>query len=180
MNLKNAIFQIAPLHVACCLASFVMLSCGGGGNGHEDAVDTPADEIREEADVADVDAQDTPAETHPEWDGIHCGGGICSDPQVCCFEYPYYYTNARCADPSDCGGHVMACDGAEDCDSGETCCVTDPSYPASACQTASCDRVICHIDEQCAPPRLCCPHPFIEDNFISYCTTVAGTDCPEY
>ena len=154
-----------------CLCLALMLSCGGKGSHEQDATDIPGDEIQEPVgdtdaleavpDQPDTEEPDMPEETPVEWEGIHCGGNTCSGSQVCCFEHPYYYAHARCADPSDCSGHVMECDGADDCGSGETCCVADPSYPASACQTASCDKVICHIDGECPSPQLCCPHPFI-------------------
>jgi hypothetical protein len=169
----------------------VIFACGDGG-GEEDAADIPSDEIgdpvpddvRPDEVVGDTPAEeggDVPVEPNPEWEGVACGPATCDPPQICCFDYPYYYSNAECTDTGACGGYAMVCDGDEDCIAGgETCCVADNSYPASDCQMTTCDRKICHVDEECGDGQLCCPHPFIEDNYISYCLTVDGTGCPRY
>ena len=170
MDNRSLSFVIRTLTLAALTASF---ACGDGG-GKEDAADTPSE------DTAGEEPGDVTVEPNPEWEGIACGPGTCDPPQVCCFEYPYYYVNAECTDFGECGGNTMVCDGGEDCGAGETCCVADNSYPASDCRMTACDRKICHVDEECEEGQLCCAHPFIEDNFISYCLTVDGTTCPRY
>lgn len=79
----------------------------------------------------------------------------CSSPEVCCFTNYSAQHDGYCS-ASACAWGTIACDGPEDCASGESCCAhatTDPEWgttgwmlacSASACGAPPLDRELCH------------------------------------
>ena len=62
-----------------------------------------------------------------------CGGG-----QVCCIQVVNNKAQSgSCSDLTQCAGLALRCDGAEDCATGEVCCLLDSLGGGSECRAPS-------------------------------------------
>ena len=108
---------------------------------------------------------------------VVCGNVTCETG--CC---TYGDANAECsADPvNECltskpglRGYYMACDGPEDCASGELCCISVGAIalgstncgPPSACEGGYAQQIACHSGGDCPAPMTCGPAWFA-DTFV--------------
>lgn len=83
--------------------------------------------------------------------GVVCGDRFCQGAPCCDIgnSQPQCGTDASCV-------RLFACDGTEDCGTGERCCVRSAN---TVCQAAACDiQQVCSSDSQCplGAPN-CCP-----------------------
>jgi hypothetical protein len=95
--------------------------------------------------------------------GVACGDEVCVDPQVCCVSFGGGGTSSRACTVADaCMGVAAACDGPEDCASGEACCgmrgmggggsASTGCVPDAACRFGR----LCHVDSDCTGRDTCC------------------------
>ncbi len=94
--------------------------------------------------------------------GVTCGTETCVDPQICCVAVAGGTTSRACALPADCMGVAAACDGPEDCGSGEVCCGMRSAGGGGSGSTACVDEAmcgfgrLCHVTADCAGGDMCC------------------------
>ena len=89
--------------------------------------------------------------------GVTCGTMTCTGMQECCVGNGGTHT---CVDPGNCQGVAFACDGPEDCQSPDVCCLAAVGGMAGAtCKPATmCQTDACHTDPDCpANTPKCCP-----------------------
>src|SRR5262245_10979167 len=88
--------------------------------------------------------------------GVACGMTTCTSTQECCLANG----QRTCVAQGDCQGVAFACDGPEDCQTGEVCCASNTGgTPGSECRDAGdmCRAIACHADPDCpmATPKCC-------------------------
>jgi hypothetical protein len=109
--------------------------------------------------------------------GITCGAPACGSGEVCCI--PTANTNTRTCTAGSCpvGSYTRACDGPEDCMTGESCCGADYPWTARCTPAGSCTSLdqFCHTGNDCdASQPFCCPGP-IED--MRRCSATDAPTC---
>lgn len=95
---------------------------------------------------------------------IVCGGSLCDlGAEVCCATAGEVTTFGCLASGAACAGGVAACDGADDCEAGEACCIRfgGGALPDSACEAASTctgagTSVACATVDDCPGGQVCC------------------------
>jgi hypothetical protein len=131
----------------------------GGGGGGEDGGARVDSAVPRVADAGDP----TPK---PDLAGVYqvvCGAQTCdlTADQICCF--PAGSTTPSCSAIGDCAffGHMLKCDGPEDCAGTKICCGTVDTYTSGACVPgAACPGALvrlCRSPAQCpaATPHCC-------------------------
>lgn len=97
--------------------------------------------------------------------GIMCGTSVCADTQVCCVNRDPggMMLTMMCSDPAGCMGIPVACDGPEDCMTGEVCCASGGAGgggSAMCAAEADCGGFtsirLCHTDTDCSGTDACC------------------------
>jgi len=122
-------------------------------------------------------ARDPRITSDPDPDEVACGGATChpSSSEVCCVSL----TGMTCKAAGSCTGLAApaACDGPEDCPSGQRCCV---GFPAGAsCGATACTgtaQELCNYEEDCAGRR-CTPCSAPGSSLI-YGLCTADSICP--
>lgn len=110
------------------------------------------------ADAASIDAA-------PALDGFSSGVVACDErpciagDEVCC-QLPMVIVDI-CVAPGDCpdGGRVRTCDGPEDCQAGELCCLELDDFGTSCVPEGTCSQIeLCHDVSTCSGAAYdCCP-----------------------
>ncbi|MFO0564374.1 MAG: hypothetical protein U0263_01865 [Polyangiaceae bacterium] len=99
-------------------------------------------------------------------DGVVCPGAdgcLCSAGQVCCVEVVNNRaTNGSCTELTACSGPALRCDGPEDCQTGQVCCVIDTVGGGSECRAPndcffSNEAKMCRDDANCDGLEHCTP-----------------------
>lgn len=102
-----------------------------------------------------------PCETEGATPGaVQCGDDVCVlGDRLCCHGVsPAGEATLACVSRrAECAGQPVRCDGPEDCDAGEVCCVhlradegpRASCVPADACPGGGSDRVLCHSECDC-------------------------------
>src|SRR5215470_16016059 len=86
--------------------------------------------------------------------GPLCSGMVCPMSDVCCIGVV-----TECKPTGMCPSQSFACDGPEDCPSGQ-CCYGNGGQGGSQCR-ASCTSPACHVDQDCpVGMQKCCPKAF--------------------
>jgi len=93
--------------------------------------------------------------------GIMCGGAVCATGETCCITRGAggMMIAESCTAPGACMGAALACDGPEDCATGQACCgsVIGGSAGAMCTSAAMCTRGrLCHLDGDCSTGDTCC------------------------
>src|ERR1051326_469492 len=88
--------------------------------------------------------------------GVVCGMTTCTSTQDCCLANG----QRTCVAQGQCQGVSFACDGPEDCPTGDVGCASNTGgMPGTSCKTAGdmCRPVACHNDPDCpmATPHCC-------------------------
>jgi hypothetical protein len=130
---------------------------GGDGEKNDAATGTPDAGTSSDASTSEGrDAGTVAGGSDPRADKIGCGMSTsCTSPQVCCVSL----SGLSCTEESGCTGSFSAtghCDGPEDCDSGNKCCLhfeMFSSEPNGAfCRSGDCpmgDNELCHTESDC-------------------------------
>jgi hypothetical protein len=100
----------------------------------------------------------------------------CGEATVCCAVYDedqQVITSSACSELASCADVAFACDGPEDCESGETCCAR--GLGAQCVDEGTCSGVdsyvLCRSDDDCGGLDTCTPAEegtFYED-LIGFC-----------
>ncbi|MCC7073818.1 MAG: hypothetical protein IT383_21085 [Deltaproteobacteria bacterium] len=101
--------------------------------------------------------------------GVVCDATTCSDPNaVCCVtvDVSFAIVGNCIASSGSCTGALLAvpvvCDGAEDCELSEECCLDGATNATSCVSAGSCvqagqtDAVVCVSTDDCGSDELCC------------------------
>jgi hypothetical protein len=128
---------------------FVLLVACGGGGGGGGGHDAPSGSEPVPSDGGVDTGGGTDAAVGPL-----CMGTVCTGTDVCCLG-----ATTLCKPAAMCPSQSFACDGPEDCPSGQ-CCYGNGGQGGSQCR-ASCAAPACHVDGDCpsATPK-CCPKTF--------------------
>ena len=117
-----------------------------------------------------------PSETlgNPEPDQIACGNLSCDLTQnTCCVGFLGTECVAGVNQTCGFGSVQQVCDGPEECESGQSCCLNF-GFPASyACGDQCTNVTLCHADADCGAGEICrnCQYPNVE---VAACTTPNG------
>jgi hypothetical protein len=98
---------------------------------------------------------------------VACGTSTCGQGQVCCVMAGYRndsgLVRGSCTDPTACSAFALACNGAQDCPTGEVCC----GHFSGTSSTASCqqacgsgDDQVCRMPKECPMGDGCRDYPF--------------------
>jgi len=136
----------------------VLVACGGGDSKQNDAPPAGSD-----ATPGDGVQNDTP----PPGDGnnnvdaavgVACGAVTCAVGQECCIGA----NGGTCEDQGNCQTVSFACDGPEDCEQNDVCCLAagggGPGTAGAECKPAAqCQTNACHTDDDCSgnTPKCC-------------------------
>lgn len=117
------------------------------------------------------------------WRGVLCGFDVCTTgSEVCCVAGSA--PHQECTEPQACseeGPFAASCDGPEDCNPGEKCCMPGGipigTFCRSTCGSPYPGETLCHSDQDCSGAgQLCCPsHALGWDHRV--CISV-GPVCP--
>jgi len=93
--------------------------------------------------------------------GIMCGTAVCGAGETCCVTRGTggMMISEACTAPGACMGAALACDGPEDCMTGQACCgsVVGGSAGAMCTAAAMCARGrLCHVTADCGAGDTCC------------------------
>lgn len=103
---------------------------------------------------------------------VRCGAGACDTACCATFEPPTCTREpAKCPRTKTGEGVILECDGPEDCEKDETCCLVPGDrtiaavcIPAGKCsgqfehpryKTIVSPKVVCHISPECGPDGIC-------------------------
>lgn len=112
---------------------------------------------------------------------IRCRFETCDvGDEVCCEPYAGDASGQHptCGAPGSCAWSEVACDGPEDCQAGQVCCVTSrvrsggSTTPLSRCTSAAACTTLrkCHTRADCAPALDCCvTHPSTDGLCVETC-----------
>jgi hypothetical protein len=124
----------------------LFVACGGGSGGGHDAPGG-ADAPRSDGGIDSAGATDSAV-------GPLCMTVVCTGTDACCLGVMF-----TCEPAAMCPSQSFACDGPEDCPTGQ-CCYGNGGQGGSTCR-ASCAAPACHVDGDCptTAPK-CCPKMF--------------------
>ncbi|MCC7111930.1 MAG: hypothetical protein IT382_21730, partial [Deltaproteobacteria bacterium] len=100
-------------------------------------------------------------------DGVVCAGTTCAGTDsVCCVTFAGAALAGACIGPSDpCTALIavqLPCDGTEDCEAGQECCIDGESFSTSCVAEGTChqdgptDATGCINTDECGADEMCC------------------------
>ncbi len=147
----------AVTKISFSIALALTLGCQGGSGSNAAATDAngtidDANGALDDANgaiLADASTNSTPDASivTPDggFNGVECGGEICSPAEECCVEG---FGSGTCVNTGTCEGSTVSCDGPEDCSSaGDVCC---GDGAGAVCENSdSCSTEVCNSPDDC-------------------------------